>query len=202
MNDVRRMIRENGLLQSSIEEHWSGLKNIVVASARKNIGCDKQRIKRKPWITSEMINKMKERRKWRNSRTEIGKKLYIMLNNVLRRVTDKARDEWWLGECATLEEMERKGRSDMFGKVRSLTRSKRVLRQCMTVRTKDGKIAASPGEVEKRWNEYIEELYDKKGRPEMKGLGFENEEEVEDNCKGPPILEDEIREAITAMKSN
>ena len=50
---------------------------------------------------NEMINKMKERRKWKNSRTEIGKKLYRKLNNEQRRVTDKARDEWWLGECAT-----------------------------------------------------------------------------------------------------
>ena len=89
----------------------------------------------------------------------------------------------------------------MYGKVKSLTRRKRARRQCMTVRTKDGKIAVNPGEVEKRWNEYIEELYDKKGRPEMKEFEIENEEEVEDDCKGSPILEDEVREAITATKS-
>ena len=200
--DVRKKIEENSLVKKSAEEHWSGLRSIVTESARKNIGFDRQKRPRKPWITNEMINKMEERRKWKNNQTKNGKQMYRKLNNELRRETDKARDEWWTGECTALEEMERKGRSDlMYEKIKRLTGNRTHMR-CRAVRNKDGSSAENPQDVQKRWNEYIEELYDKNRRPTMEELGIESEDTVEDECKGPPILEDEVREAINAMKNN
>ena len=49
---------------------------------------------RKPWITQEMINKMDERRKWKNINTEEGRWNYRRLRNELKRVTEKAKKEY------------------------------------------------------------------------------------------------------------
>ena len=49
----------------------------------------------KPWVTDEMIEKMDERRKWKNVKTEESSKSYKALNNQLHRATDTAQEKWW-----------------------------------------------------------------------------------------------------------
>jgi len=50
-------------------------------------------------ITYEMVNKMDERRRWKNASTEEGKNRYKMLNKELQKETNKARENWWIKEC-------------------------------------------------------------------------------------------------------
>ena len=52
----------------------------------------------KPWVSEKMIEKMEERRNYKNVNTEVVKKKYRSLNHELRRETDKAREEWWSNE--------------------------------------------------------------------------------------------------------
>ena len=79
----------------------------------ENIYERKERI-RKPWITEEMMNKMDERRKWKNKNDEEGRKMYRQqLNNEVRREAVKAKEKWWKKECGELEERNSKGRSDL-----------------------------------------------------------------------------------------
>jgi len=54
--------------------------------------------------------------------------------------------------------------------------------------------------VRRRWKEYVEELYDNAGRPQYEELGIEEEQDVEEDRKGPQILEEEVIEAIKCMK--
>ena len=61
----------------------------------EHIGYGKGRVARKPWVTTEMLETMKERRKWKSRNTEMGKKKYRQLNNELRRDTEKAKAIWW-----------------------------------------------------------------------------------------------------------
>src|SRR3989441_12985229 len=44
---------------------------------------------------------------------EHGRQRYKQLNNELRREAAKAKEEWWSKECAELEELDSKGRSDL-----------------------------------------------------------------------------------------
>src|SRR5579864_6878180 len=53
-----------------------------------------------------------------------------------------------------------------------------------------------------RWKEYIEQLYDKAGKPEEEGIAVEREAIVPEDCKGHPLLTCEIIEAIKNMKKN
>ena len=71
-----------------------------------------------------MIVKMDERRKFKNLNTVEGRESYRRMNNELRRETNKARESWWMSECEELEEMDRRGRSDlMYAKVKEITRT-------------------------------------------------------------------------------
>ena len=69
-------------------------KTLSRKSAKRNIGIEKKRPAKKPWVTEEMIQLMDEKKKWKRVNTEVGKKMYRALNNRLRRSTDKAREIW------------------------------------------------------------------------------------------------------------
>ena len=53
----------------AVKERWKRLKETVVKSAVTHIGYKNGRVAEKPWITSEVMNKMRERRKWKNTNT-------------------------------------------------------------------------------------------------------------------------------------
>ena len=73
-----------------------------------------------------MIEKMDERRKWKHSNTEAGRRNYRKLNNELRRETDKAKEIQLDEDLKELEELEKRGRSDlMHKKVKEINRSSR-----------------------------------------------------------------------------
>ena len=71
-----------------------------------------------------MLDKMEERRKWKNKNTEEERKKYSSLNSELRRETDKAREEWWNARCDELTEYDNRGRSDLlYYEVNRITRT-------------------------------------------------------------------------------
>ena len=86
------------------------LGEVVKNGAKEVYGFQETRRGKKPWITDKMIEKMDERRKWKNNNTEEGKKKYSNLNNELRGETDKAREDWWEARCDELAECDRRGR--------------------------------------------------------------------------------------------
>ena len=77
------------------EEKWTHLKESIIESAKESLGYSKGSRTKKPWVTEEMLMKMKmnERRKWKAVNNEEGRKNYRRLNNELRRTTDKARED-------------------------------------------------------------------------------------------------------------
>jgi hypothetical protein len=76
-----------------VNSKWNQIKEATTIGAKEVYGFQKTRNAKKPWITSEMLHKMDERRKWKNNETDYGKQEYSRLNNDLRRTTDKARDQ-------------------------------------------------------------------------------------------------------------
>jgi len=185
-----------------IEEQWENLKDTVVRSGMEHIGYGKGRVARKPWVTTKMLETMKERRKWKSRNTEMGKKKYRQLNNELRRDTEKAKAIWWESECKELEDLDRRGRSDLvYAKVGQLTGKNRNINRSITVKDKQGALLNEAEAIRARWKEYIEELYDKSGKPIGGPMRMEDEQDIDKDCKGPAILEREIEEAIREMKN-
>ena len=56
-------------------EHWIHINNVIMKSAKTNIGIEKKRPAKKPWVTEEMFKLMDERKKWRRVNTEVGKEM-------------------------------------------------------------------------------------------------------------------------------
>ena len=189
--------------RKNVEQHWGTLKEAVIKSAINNIGYRKNRIPKRPWVTDQMISKMDERRGWKNVKSDYGKRKYKQLNNELRRETDSARERWWKEECDELEEMGRKGRSDlMYVKGKQITGQSRKDSNNSAINNKSGKLLTEPEEIKSRWKEYIEELYDKNGKPSRLDMELEDEMVVELDDKGPDLLNSEILSAVAGMKKN
>jgi len=92
------------------------LKQVVLTTAATTLGHIKGIRNRKPWITAEMIDKMKQRRKWKSVNSEEGRTRYRALNNQLRKETDKATEKWWDEKCTELKEMNKMGRTELYRK--------------------------------------------------------------------------------------
>ena len=92
---------------------WDILKESVKESEEECIEYTKQKAK-KPWVPTEMIEKMDERRKWKNINTEEGRRIYRRLNKQLRREADGAREKWLEGQCIEMEELGRIGGYDLL----------------------------------------------------------------------------------------
>src|SRR3954471_18301864 len=148
-----------------------------------------------------MINKMDERRNWKNKNDDYGRQRYRQLNNELRREAAKAKEEWWNKECAELEELDSKGRSDLvYAKVAKLTWKKKMTNKNVSVRDSAGNMVNEPEEVKETWRQYFESLYDKDGKPKTEDLQVEEREEVDDDVAGPEVWKSEILLAISEMK--
>jgi exonuclease III len=184
------------------EERWDRLKQAVKGSAMEYVGFKKGGEAKKPWVTEGMLMKMRERRKWKSQNTDEGKKKYKQLNNELRRETEEAREIWWENECEQLEELEKKGRSDlMYAKVRKLTSNNRSFGSAV-INDSSGHLLTEENNVLGRWKEYIEVLYDGSGKPSKGEMGIEDEEDVKEECKGPDVLRSEVLAAIKDLKKN
>src|SRR6478609_5357058 len=111
------------------------------------------------------MEKVQERRKWKNKNTGEGKRTYRRLNKELRRETDQARERWWENECNELEELDRGARPDLvYAKVGQLTRKKTTNCTSEAIKDETGKLLTEPEEIRNRWKEYIETVYDKNGK--------------------------------------
>src|SRR6478736_2348527 len=153
-------------------------------SAEGNVGYLKEKVARKPCITTAIMEKMQERRKWKNKNTEEGKRTYRRLNSELRRETYQARERWWENECNELEELDRRARPDLvYAKVGQLTRKKTTNCSSEAIKDETGKLLTEPEGIRNRWKEYIETLYDKNGKPQNEEMGFELEHDVDEDSK-------------------
>jgi hypothetical protein len=188
----------------NINEDWKEFSTAVIENAEAIIGYRGAKRAKKPWITEEMIRKMDDRRKWKAVNSDDGRKNYSRLNNELRRVTDKAREEWWKKECEELEKLNKMGRTDMmYAKVKEVTRTGKAasnMQTCTSINNSRGVLVSEVDEVKGRWKEYIEELYTTNKKPLRKDLEVENEGDVGEDSKGPELMDSEIREAIKELK--
>lgn len=183
---------------ATIEENWKSLKSAIVKTAEEILGYKERRAPRKPWITEEILKKLEERKKWKSINTIEGKQMYRQLNNHLRRITEKAREDWWQDKCNSIEELKNKGQMDLvYGEIKSITRN-RNSREGPAINNKDGDLISDGNAIRHRWKEYLEELYNKDGRPE--NIEIEDRENITEETVGPAILDSEIEDAIKYMK--
>src|SRR5215471_2947226 len=212
LNNLRKNVTEyreyveqciKGDNEKDIEMRWNNIKSVVNQAALNVVGQQKRASAKKPWVTQEMLNKMEERRKYKNINTESGRQMYRKLNNELRRETEKAREIWWERECREIEELDGRGRSDIvYAKVKKLSGNRRKNKGIQKIKDTDGTVLTDPDKIHARWKDYVEILYNKNGKPKMEEVEVEISDKVNDDERGPALLKEEIENAIKNMKDN
>jgi hypothetical protein len=119
---------------------------------------------------------------------------------ILKTATDNAEKEYLESICDIIE-FQRTGRYDlMYMKTKELGWKENHGIQNTCIEDCQGNIII--GQKQKRvlkvWENYITELYDRANRPER--LEVEPEEEVDEDKKGPYILQSEVEKAIKEMR--
>ena len=184
-----------------IEGKWQELKKTVLQSAESEIGYHKRVQIKKPWVTEEMLKKMDKRRKWKCITNEDGKRRYKILNNELRRKTERARESWWNSMCEDLEKLDKEGRSDkMYQKIKQITGQRKTMGSATVIQDVNGNLLSETEEVKGRWKEHIEALYNKEGKLSAEEMDLEKEHDIDEVNIGPSILKCEIRAAVHVLK--
>ena len=148
-----------------------------------------------------MLQKMDERRKWKNIRTVKGHEKYKQLHRELRRETEQAREKWWTATCNDLTELDKRGRVDlMYATVKRVSGERKTARGSTVIRDGEGVLLTDIDEIRERWASYVEVLYDKKGKPDPMSMAVGNEALVDEDGQGPDRLLAEVTAAIKEMK--
>src|SRR5215469_8982612 len=129
---------------------------------------------------------MDERRKFKG----IDDQRYKSINRMIHKEYNKARETWMNDRCMDIENLSKRDQQMMYEKVSELTRERKY-KQGKTIKKKDGTVVMGKVEVMERWDEYISEIF-RDNRQENINIQY--------NWEGPPILKEEVEDAINKMK--
>jgi hypothetical protein len=173
--------------QDDIEKQWTALRESMTKAAEENLP-KKAREKKQPWMTNEILEKMKKRKKTKN----VDPVRYSQLKKEIEKECTKAKEEWWNKKCEEVEQLEAKHESRaMHEKIKEITGQGSRKRGSNCIKDKDGKLLFDEDEIKTRWEEYVSELYD-----DNRG----DQPEIEDE-NGEEVLLSEVEKAIKELKS-
>ena len=158
-------------------EHWIHLKRCIQTSAQETIGYKEIKNVKKHWVTGKMLEKMEERRKWKNINTEEATRNCRKLNNERRQETNKAKEEWMKQKCEEIEKLERKGRYDLiYREVKSLDYGNKSRKGMWLIEDENNEEITDKQGILNTWQKYVEELYETRNRQAI--LDIENETDI------------------------
>src|SRR5215469_3776404 len=129
---------------------------------------------------------MDERKKFKG----IDDQRYKRINSMIHKECNKARETWMNERCMDIENLSKRDQQIMYEKVSELTKEI-MYKQGKAIKMKDGTVVMGKEEDIERWNEYISELF-RKNRQENINIQY--------NWEGPPILKEEVEDAMNKMK--
>ena len=155
----------------------------------------KERCRKKPWVTTDVLDLCDERRDFKKRYEAEGAKEYRGANRRVQKAVKKAKEDWIGAQCEEIETCLNKNNSQRaYQLVKDLTLEKQG--RSLTIQDKSGKCLAEEKENLSRWTEYCSELY--------------NYESCGDNavldCSQPPeedlqpILREEVEIAVASLK--
>ena len=177
--------------QECIEKKWKDFKESI-NEATKTIP-KKQRKKDKDWMTEEIKQLMEERKR---EKVRYGEKseAYELVNKNISRKCREAKESWFNSVCDEITELEKSHKSkEMHRIVKKVTGKNKKAEDSGCIKDEDGNMLFEKSDVEKRWTQYIKDLYDDPNRDDM--------EEIPTGS-GPDITIGEVRYALKVLSSN
>ena len=132
--------------------------NTAVTDAASEI-LGKERRRKKPWVTKDVLDLCDERRDLKKKRYEAeGAKEYREANRRVQKAVKKAKEDWIGAQCEEIETCLIKNNSKRaYQLVKDLTSEKQG--RSSTIQDKSGKCLTEEKEILSRWTEYCSELY-------------------------------------------
>ena len=116
--------------------------------------------KKRGLVNDEILSKMEQRRTVKNKTTE-----YNVINKEIVDECRQAKENWLNERCEEIESLEKQHKTkERYDEVKELTK-KCTLKGGGSITDKNEKILFGQEEIDKRWVEYIKELYDNDREP-------------------------------------
>ena len=156
----------------------------------------KQRRKRKPWVTPEILDLCDQRQDLKKKRGEPeGAKDYREIKRKIRTEMKMAKETWIQGQCQEVEACLRKNNSKKaYQLVKDLTTEKQG--KTTTIQGKSGKCLTEENEILNRWTEYCSDLYNYETEGDPIVLDCPQISDAEYH----PILGEEVEAEVKALK--
>uniref|UniRef100_A0A8D8SK11 Craniofacial development protein 2 n=1 Tax=Cacopsylla melanoneura TaxID=428564 RepID=A0A8D8SK11_9HEMI len=177
-------IKHQNAQTENVDEKWENIKTVLIKEGEDLL--KPERIRRKPWITDEILDLMDERRRWKN----IDVQKYKTTNKEIKKKIKEAKEKRWSEECLEIERYDRMYDSfNMHKKIKEMTGTTRK-KTVGIVTEADGTIITDIKRKIKRWTEYVEELF-RDERPEREEFRLQ---------EGIPIMKEEVIKALKNSK--
>ena len=147
---------QNVVDTSNTEMLWSEIKSCITATAEQVCGKYVPE-KRQQWMTTEILQKMEERRQYKEDKSEYGLKKYKELKHEIQKLCRHTKNKHLNEKCAEIERLEASHNPLLYKKIKELTPKQHISTQ--TIKDKDGNLLSEPEKILERWAQYVEELY-------------------------------------------
>ena len=154
--EVTNRFRGPDLIHRVPEELWTEVHDIVQEAMIKTIS-KKKKCKKAKWLSKEALQ-ITEKRQDRKGKGE--KERYTHLNAEFQRIARRDKKAFLSDQCKEIEENNRMGKSrDILKKIRD---TKGIFHAKMgSIKYRNGMDLTEAEDIEKRWQEYTENLYKK-----------------------------------------
>ncbi|NSM56165.1 hypothetical protein HET73_00315 [Wolbachia endosymbiont of Atemnus politus] len=170
-----------------IELKWLNVKNTLKEAAEVTLSKRTSQYK-KDWMTEEILNLMKLRKRYKNK----NRPEYHYLNKNIKYRCRLAKEEWYNNKCKEIEDLQKQNNNyNVFRKIEELTGKKKIYNGNRGIKDPKGNVLLEKNEIINRWTTHIKNLY--KGRVENINIDY--------NLDGPTITKEEVMHAIKQMKS-
>ena len=151
--EVRNRFKGLDLIDRVPDELWTEIHDIVQETGIKTIPMEKK-CKKAKWLSEEALQIAVKRREVKSKEE---KERYSHLNAEFQRIARRDKKAFIGDQCKEIEENNRMGKTrDLFKKIRD---TKRTFHAKMgSVKDRNGMNLTETEDIEKRWQEYKEEL--------------------------------------------
>ena len=126
------------------EELWMDIKSSILEAAEDT--CGKQvPTKRRHWMTTDILDKMEERRLCKNDTTETGQRKYRQLRQEVQRLCRRAKNEFTNNKCSEIEKLEATHNPLLHKKIKEMLPKKYINTQ--PIKDKHGNLLQNPQDI-------------------------------------------------------
>ncbi|KAK3552031.1 hypothetical protein QTP70_031579 [Hemibagrus guttatus] len=186
--------------QVVLPDDWETTEEVIRETGKKVLGVSSGRRKedKETWWWNEEVHdsiqrKRLAKKKWDMDRTGENRQEYKGLQRRVKREVSKAKQKAYDELYTRLDT--REGQKDLYRLARQRDRDGKDVQKVRVIKDRDGRVLTSEESVQRRWNEYFEELMNEENEREKRVEGVNSVEQKVDK-----IRKDEVRKAMKRMK--